>query len=113
MAVLADPAGAVFCVWQPGEHRGAQVVNEPGAWAMSALLTPDPEGVKDFYGAVFGWESDSFDAGELRGHAVPPARLRGRRARAARAARPGGHDGAPAAATRCRPTGAWTSGSTT
>ena len=39
-----DPAGAVLGVWQPGEHRGAQVVNEPGAWAMSALSTPDPEG---------------------------------------------------------------------
>lgn len=66
MAVLADPAGAVFCAWQPREHRGAQVVNEPGAWAMSALLTPDPEGAKAFYGAVFGWQSDSFEAGDLQ-----------------------------------------------
>jgi uncharacterized protein len=64
MAVLADPAGAVFGVWQPGEHRGAQVVNEPGAWSMSQLNTCDPGGSKAFYGAVFGWESDTFDLGE-------------------------------------------------
>jgi uncharacterized protein len=58
MTILADPAGAVFGVWQPGEHRGAQVVNEPGAWAMSMLSSPDPEAARRFYGAVFGWESD-------------------------------------------------------
>jgi uncharacterized protein len=64
MAVLADPAGAVFGVWQPAAHRGAQLVNEPGAWAMSILNTRDPEGAKAFYGAVFGWETDTFDMGE-------------------------------------------------
>jgi predicted enzyme related to lactoylglutathione lyase len=64
VAVVADPAGAVFGVWQPGEHRGAQLVNEPGAWSMSQLNTPDPEGAKVFYGAVFGWETDTFDMGE-------------------------------------------------
>ena len=64
MAVVADPAGAVFGVWQPGEHHGAQLVNEPGAWSMSQLNTRAPEGAKAFYGAVFGWETDTFDMGE-------------------------------------------------
>ena len=64
-AVLADPAGAVFTVAQQDEHQGAQVVNEPGAWAMSGLTTPDLEGAKAFYRAVFGWESDTFAIGEL------------------------------------------------
>jgi predicted enzyme related to lactoylglutathione lyase len=59
-AVVADPAGAVFTVSEPDPHRGAQVVNEPGAWAMSALSTPDLEAAKAFYGAVFGWETESF-----------------------------------------------------
>ena len=31
MAVIADPEGAVFCVWQPKDHKGAQVVNENGS----------------------------------------------------------------------------------
>ena len=35
MAVFADPAGAVFGIWQPGTHPGAGVVNEPGS-----LTTP-------------------------------------------------------------------------
>ena len=60
IAIVADPAGAVFGVWQLGEHRGARVVNEPGAWAMSALSTPDPEGAKRFYGDVLGWTTSDF-----------------------------------------------------
>jgi len=63
-AVLSDASGAVFCVWQPGERKGAQVVNEPGAWSMSALNTRDPQGAEAFYGAVFGWDTDTFDLGK-------------------------------------------------
>lgn len=63
MAVLADPSGAVFSVWEPVERRGAQLVNEPGAWAMSQLLTDDIERAEQFYGEVFGWEADELDAG--------------------------------------------------
>src|SRR4051794_20771491 len=34
IAVIADPAGAAVGIWQPGAHRGAALVNEPGAWSM-------------------------------------------------------------------------------
>jgi hypothetical protein len=64
MAVLADPEGAVFGAWQPVTHRGAQLVNEPSAWAMSALQTRAPERAKAFYTEVFGWATDTMDAGE-------------------------------------------------
>jgi uncharacterized protein len=64
MAVLADPEGAVFCVWQAKAHRGAQVVNEPGAWVFSELYTRDAEGAAAFYAAVFGWELVTIGAGE-------------------------------------------------
>ena len=60
LAVLADPMGAAFCVWEPGERKGAQLVNEPGAWAMSHLTTPDRERAAAFYGAVFGWTTEAF-----------------------------------------------------
>jgi predicted enzyme related to lactoylglutathione lyase len=60
MAALADPAGARFCVWEPGERQGAQLVNEPSAWAMSMLNTPDPEGAAAFYGELFGWTTEAF-----------------------------------------------------
>jgi predicted enzyme related to lactoylglutathione lyase len=63
-AVLADPAGAVFCVWEPRERHGAQLVNEPSAWAMSALNTDDPEAAKRFYTEVLGWDTKSFDMGD-------------------------------------------------
>ena len=60
LAVLADPAGAVFCAWEAAGREGAQLVNEPGAWSMSALQTHDPEGAIAFYRAVFGWEPEPF-----------------------------------------------------
>jgi predicted enzyme related to lactoylglutathione lyase len=65
IAIAADPAGAVFGIWQLGEHRGAEVINEPGAWAMSTLLHPDPERAKAFYAAVFGWETEDFGPATL------------------------------------------------
>ena len=54
----------MFCVWEPGDHKGAQVVSEPGAWSMSAQATPDLDGAKAFYGAVFGWTTGTFDLGD-------------------------------------------------
>jgi predicted enzyme related to lactoylglutathione lyase len=63
MSVLSDPAGAVFCIWQPAEHKSAQLVNEPGTWNFSELNTPDPEGAKDFYGALFGWKATTLGPG--------------------------------------------------
>jgi predicted enzyme related to lactoylglutathione lyase len=63
LAVLADPTGGVIAVWQVGENRGAQLVNEPGAWSMSMLHTDDREAAKAFYEAVFGWRYEAFGAG--------------------------------------------------
>jgi uncharacterized protein len=68
MAVLADPSGAAFCVWQANRHKGAQLVNEPGTWVSNELNTRDVEGAKAFYGAVFGWEADSFEMGDVAFH---------------------------------------------
>src|SRR4051794_36880009 len=56
MAVLADPEGAAFCVWQAKQHRGARIVNEPGSLNFNGLNTRDAERAKSFYGAVFGWQ---------------------------------------------------------
>ncbi len=55
MAVFTDPEGAVFCVWQPKQHKGARVINEHGALNFNGLATGDLEGAKAFYGSVFGW----------------------------------------------------------
>jgi len=61
MAVCIDPTGAFFSLWQPKEHHGCQLVNEPGSLSWNELNTRDPEAAKDFYGAVFGWKSEAHD----------------------------------------------------
>jgi predicted enzyme related to lactoylglutathione lyase len=55
MAVVADPEGAVFMLWQAGRTKGAQIVNEHGSVNFNGLNTRDVAGAKDFYGSVFGW----------------------------------------------------------
>jgi hypothetical protein len=65
MAVLTDPEGAAFCVWQSKEHKGAKVVNEHGSLNFNGLATRDVEGAKAFYGAVFGWRTLALDAGVM------------------------------------------------
>jgi predicted enzyme related to lactoylglutathione lyase len=57
MAVCMDPEGAVFCTWQAIEHKGAQIVNEPGSLNFNSLNTRDPEAAESFYGLLFGWET--------------------------------------------------------
>ena len=57
MAVCADPEGAAFCVWQAKQHRGAQIVNEPGSLNFNGLNTRDVDGARSFYGSVFGWKT--------------------------------------------------------
>lgn len=59
MAIVADPAGAVLALWQPGAHIGAEVVNEHGALIWNELTTPDPAAVAPFYGAVCGWTTET------------------------------------------------------
>ena len=61
MAMVADPAGAVIALWQAGDHKGAQVVDEPGALTWVELTTADVGAARTFYPAVFGWGVD--DAG--------------------------------------------------
>ncbi len=55
MAVFTDSIGAFFSVWQAGTHPGAGLVNEPGTWSWSELLTTDVAASIAFYSTVFGW----------------------------------------------------------
>jgi predicted enzyme related to lactoylglutathione lyase len=66
MAVVADPQGAAFCVWEAKEQKGARIVNEHGSLNFNGLNTRDAEGPKRFYGSVFGWRTLSLDGpGEM------------------------------------------------
>jgi len=59
LAVLVDPTGAAFAVWEAREREGSQLINEPGTWTMSSLHSPDPAAATVFYGALFGWEAEA------------------------------------------------------
>ncbi len=61
----------MFSVWQAGTHPGAQLVNEPGTWSWSELLTTDVEASMAFYAAVFGWTANTH--GDAVGAAGPMA----------------------------------------
>jgi predicted enzyme related to lactoylglutathione lyase len=63
MAVLTDPEGAAFCVWQAKNHKGAQVVNEHGSLNFNGLATRDADAARAFYGAVFGWQTLTLPSG--------------------------------------------------
>jgi predicted enzyme related to lactoylglutathione lyase len=58
MAVVRDPVGAQFGLWQGRDHVGSQVVNEPGSLVRNDLVTPDPERAREFYAAVFDFTLD-------------------------------------------------------
>lgn len=62
-AVLRDPSDAVVGLWQAGQHLGAQLANEPGAFTWNELLTRNLPAARTFYTAVFGYGTDEMDVG--------------------------------------------------
>lgn len=78
MAVLADPTGAVFGLWQSGSNTGVDRYNEPGAMVWGEAMVSDYQGGIDFYGKVFGYTFTDMGGGpemiysimELNGEAV-------------------------------------------
>ena len=65
MAVIQDPAAAVFAIWQSKKHIGSQLANEHGALTWNELLTKDVEKAGKFYTELFGWGSESADIGGM------------------------------------------------
>jgi predicted enzyme related to lactoylglutathione lyase len=65
MTFLMHPAAGAIGAWQPGQHTGAEVVNDPGCFTWSELHTRDVDGAKAFAAAVFGWTFDDQDFGEM------------------------------------------------
>jgi len=64
-AVFQDDQGAFFSVWQPDQHRGAQVVREAGSMQWVELNTRNVETGKRFYAAVFGWDAETMTGGGM------------------------------------------------
>jgi predicted enzyme related to lactoylglutathione lyase len=66
MCLARDPSGAVFGVWQAGQHEGFEVISEPGAYAWAEFFTREPAKTDDFLTAVFPYrvkqmEDDAID----------------------------------------------------
>jgi uncharacterized protein len=61
MAVVQDPTGAMFCLWEPKKHSGITTKSEDGAFCWADLNTPDVARASEFYSKLFGW---SLEKGE-------------------------------------------------
>jgi uncharacterized protein len=70
MAVVQDPQGAVFALWQAGTNIGAELVNDPGAFSWNDLQTTDVEGAVEFYGELLGWELGAVEGAPGNRHGI-------------------------------------------
>lgn len=65
MAIIQDPQGAMFCVWQAKAHIGARLVGDTGTFGWDELWTTDRKKATEFYTGMFGWGSKEGDMGEM------------------------------------------------
>jgi uncharacterized protein len=66
MAVIQDPQGAFFMLWQPRDHIGASLVNAPGALVWNELQSPDLDASAAFYGDLLDWTVEELPGGRER-----------------------------------------------
>ena len=65
MAVLQDPTGAVFQVWQPKKNKGTGITGVNGTVCWGELRTNNTAMATAFYTGLFGWKTkDSTPPGE-------------------------------------------------
>jgi uncharacterized protein len=65
-AVVADPQGAIFYLFTPGQPGRREPSLTPGHTGWHELHTNDWPGAFDFYSTLFGWlKADSVDMGPL------------------------------------------------
>ncbi len=65
MAVVQDPTGAVFALWQAGTNKGAGIVNVPNSFVWNELATPDTTRAGEFYSGLFGWTTNVQQLGPM------------------------------------------------
>jgi len=73
MAQFADPTGAAFAVWEPGQTTGLGEVTDPNTLCWTELHTSDPAAAKAFYQSVFGWSAQDMPMGDFTYTVVTPA----------------------------------------
>ncbi len=65
MAVLQDPSGGVFALWQEKQSMGSFLHGETGALCWNELVTPNVDAAGKFYANLFGWKTDAMDMGGM------------------------------------------------
>ena len=70
MAVVSDPAGAVFCLWQPRTNIGAQLLGDSNTLSWAECSTTDVEKVRSFYTEVLGLSTEDMDMGEGKSYTL-------------------------------------------
>ena len=60
MAVIQDPTGAVFAIWEGKDQQGAGIYNVANTLCWNELLTNDTQKAGDFYTNLFGWTKEQF-----------------------------------------------------
>jgi uncharacterized protein len=68
MAVIRDPMGAVFSVWQPKKNIGTGISGVDGTFCWADLMTPDQERAGAFYLSLFGWNIEKGDENPAHGY---------------------------------------------
>jgi predicted enzyme related to lactoylglutathione lyase len=62
MLAVQDPAGAFVSFWQPKNHIGAGLANEPGTIVWNELQVHDTEAAKAFYTQVLGVGTETVES---------------------------------------------------
>jgi len=57
MAVITDPQGATFCIWQAKKNIGIHVHGEPNSLGWTQLNAKDTSVAKTFYTSLIGWKT--------------------------------------------------------
>ncbi len=73
MAVIQDPQGARFMLWEPKDNIGAGLVNAPGALSWNELASPDIAASSKFYSDLFEWTVEPFEGMEMPYSAIKTA----------------------------------------
>jgi predicted enzyme related to lactoylglutathione lyase len=61
MAILQDPTGGVFQLWEGRKNSGVGKIDEPGALCWTELMTRDAARASDFYTQLLPWGAEQMN----------------------------------------------------
>lgn len=55
MAIVQDPTGGTFGIWQAGKHFGVALANQPNTLTWNEFMTRDYDAARTFFADLFGY----------------------------------------------------------